>query len=160
MVTSVTTQDPPRQRERLTAAAGWVAAAFGAAHVVVAPWDVRETWLRVVDEGWWNTFTLDRATTPAELKRSEAFWLSIGSFGAPMLILGAYLVWSARQRRRVPSWVGVALLAWGVPLVIVLPASPGWAIPAAGVLVVLGDRRGHRPARRSSPAAAKGAAAG
>ncbi|WP_162458353.1 DUF6463 family protein [Pseudactinotalea terrae] len=146
MATTITGRPRPRleKGQRLTAAAGWVAASLGAVHVVVAPWDAREIWSSVAADRWWNAFTLDRATTLAELKRSEAFWVSMGSFGAPMLILGAYLLWSVRQRRRVPAWVGVALLVWGLPFVVVLPASPGWAIPVTGILVVLGDRRERR----------------
>jgi uncharacterized protein DUF6463 len=130
--------------DRLTKAAGWIAVAFGAAHVVVAPHEVREVWSQVAADGWWNTFTLDKATTLAQLERSQAFWITLGSFGAPMLVLGSHIVWSARQRHRVPGWIGWTLLAWGVPVVTALPASPGWAIPAVGGLLVLADRRRRR----------------
>jgi hypothetical protein len=136
------TSDP--KGDRLTKAAGWIAVAFGAVHVVVAPLDARDVWSQVAADGWWNTFTLDKATTLAQLERSQAFWVALGSFGAPMLVFGSYVVWSARQRHRVPGWIGWTLLAWGVPVVITLPASPGWAIPVAGGLIVLGDRRRRR----------------
>jgi hypothetical protein len=131
---------------RLTKAAGWIALAFGAVHVVVAPLDAGDVWSQVAADGWWNTFTLDKATTLAQLERSQAFWVSIGSFGAPMLVLGSYIVWSARQHHRVPGWIGGMVLAWGIPLVFTLPASPGWAIPVVGGLIVLGDRRRRRAA--------------
>lgn len=138
----------------LTRVAGWIATALGAVHLAVAPWDARSVWSRVAEVGWWNTFTLERATTVTELQRSEAFWVSLGSFGAPMLILGCWLLWSARHHNRVPWWIGGILIAWGLSVVTVLPASPGWAIPVIGILVILGDRaRGRGTAHASGPVA-------
>lgn len=132
---------------RLTEAAGWIAATFGTVHLAVAPLDTRGVWSQVVSDGWWNAFTLDRATSLAEFERSEAFWVTLGSFGAPMLALGSYVVWSARHGHRVPRWLGWTVFAWSVPLVSALPASPGWALPVIGGLIVLGDRKQKRPAR-------------
>jgi hypothetical protein len=84
------TRFPERRGARLTKAAGWIAIAFGAVHVITAPLESRprDIWSQVVDEGWWNTFTLDKATTLAELERSETFWVTLGSFGVPVLVLG------------------------------------------------------------------------
>lgn len=131
-------------------AAGWTAVAFGGVHAVVAPFQARETWSRVASEGWWDRFTLDEPSTPAEFERSHGFWVSVGSFGVPMLALGSYLLWSVRHGHRVPGWLGSLLLAWGVPLVIVLPRSPGWAIPVIGGLIVLGDRRNRLDTRAAT----------
>ncbi|PSL07035.1 hypothetical protein CLV30_102424 [Haloactinopolyspora alba] len=132
---------------RLTQSAGWIAAAFGTVHIAVAPLDTRDVWSQVVSEGWLNTFTLDKATSLAELERSETFWVTLGSFGAPMLVLGSSVVWSARHGHRVPGWLGWMVLGWSVPMVSVLPASPGWALPVVGGLIVLGDRERSRQAR-------------
>ena len=104
----------------------------------------RDVWSQVADEGWWNTFTLDESTTLAEFERSETFWVTLGSFGVPLLALGCYVVWSARQRQRVPGWLGWIMLAWSLPFVTALPASPGWALAVSGGLIVLGDRRSGR----------------
>lgn len=128
----------------LTKAAGWIAIAFGAVHVVVAPVSTRDAWSQVVSDGWWDTFTLDESATLTQLKRSETFWRTLGSFGAPVLVLGSYIVWSTHQHQRVPGWIGWTVLAWGLPFVTTLPRSPGWAIPAIGGLIVLGDRHGNR----------------
>ncbi len=125
---------------RLTKAAGWIAATFGAVHIAVATLiDRRDTWSDAIDEGWWNTFQLD-PTTAAEFERSEAFWLTAGSFGVPMLVLGCYIVWSANQRHPVPEWIGWIVGTWGLVVATTLPASPGWVIPVIGGLIVLGDR--------------------
>jgi hypothetical protein len=141
--------DRPAASERgawLTKAGGWVALAFGAAHVLVAPLESRsrDVWSQVADEGWWNTFTLDAPTTLGEFERSETFWLTLGSVGVPMLALGCYVVWSTHQGQRVPAWLGWILLAWGLVTVTALPASPAWALPISGALIALGGSRGNR----------------
>jgi Family of unknown function (DUF6463) len=140
------TRFPERRGVRLTKAAGWIAIAFGAVHVITAPLESRprDIWSQVVDEGWWNTFTLDKATTLAELERSETFWVTLGSFGVPVPVLGLYIEWATRQRQRVPGWIGWILLAWALPFVTALPASPGWALAVSGGLIVLGDGRRSR----------------
>ena len=130
-----------RRSGLLTKVAGWIAIAFGGLHLVVAPLDTSDIWSQVADDGWWNAFTLDESTTLAQFERSETFWVTLGSLGAPLLILGCYVVWATRQDQRVPGWIGWLTMAWGLTFVITLPASPGWAIPLIGGLIVLGDRR-------------------
>lgn len=134
----------------LTAAAGWIAVAFGTVHTVVAPLDTAATWGQVWTEGWWNTFTLDPPATFEQAERSAVFWTTLGSFGVPILALGGHILWSAHRRQRVPGGLGWLLLCWGATVVTALPASPGWAIPVIGALLVAGDR----PRRRDRPAAA------
>ncbi|RDI42778.1 DUF6463 family protein [Nocardia mexicana] len=126
---------------RSTQIAGWIAIAFGAIHTLVAPIDTRDTWSLVFSEGWWNTFTLDKATTLAQLERSETFWLTLGSFGVPILLLGCHLVWSARHHHRVPGWIGWLLVIWSLLLITAVPASPAWALLLSGGLITLGDSR-------------------
>jgi hypothetical protein len=133
-----------RRGVRLTKAGGWIAIAFGAVHVVVAPLESRDVWSQVVSDGWWNTFTLDESTTLPQFERSETFWNTLGSFGVPVLVLGLYVVSATRQRQRVPGWIGWIVLAWGLLIATALPASPAWALVVTGGLIVLGDRRGSR----------------
>lgn len=135
---------PGRAGVRATKAAGWLSVVFGTVHTALAPWDVREVWSKVADEGWLNTFTLARPTTLSDFERAEAFWVSMGSFGVPVLILGGYILWSARQGHRVPGWIGAVLVVWAGALVVVLPASPGWVLLGAGVLILVGDKRHGR----------------
>ncbi|MGH2713749.1 MAG: DUF6463 family protein [Thermoleophilaceae bacterium] len=137
-----------RRGVRLTKVGGWIAIVFGAVHVVVAPLESRsrDVWSQAVDEGWWNTFTLDESTTLAQFERSETFWVTLGSFGVPVLVLGCYVVWATHQRQRVPGWIGWIVLTWGLVFVTALPASPGWALAVSGGLIVLGDRRSSRAA--------------
>jgi hypothetical protein len=146
----------------LTQAGGWIALVFGAAHVIIAPLESRrrDVWSDAADEGWWNTFTLAESTTLTEFERSHTFWVTLGSWGVPVLALGCYVVWSARQGQRVPGWIGWIMLAWSLPFVTALPASPGWLFAVSGALIVLGDRRRGRavPVRGAHESAIKGAA--
>jgi hypothetical protein len=139
---------------RLAETAGWMGVAFGAAHVVVSPVGTPVKWGEVLSEGWWNTFTLAPSVTTADLQRAETFWISIGSFGAPMLVLGCYTVWAARNEVRVPGWVGGMLATWGLTLATALPASPGWVIPAMGGLLVWADAQRLRTAPTTSTSTA------
>jgi hypothetical protein len=83
----------------------------------------------VCADGWWNAFTLNEPTTLGEAERVLTFWQTLGSFGYPLLALGGYVVWSAHEGRRVPGWLGGIVLAWGLPFVTAMPASPGWPSP-------------------------------
>jgi hypothetical protein len=141
---------------RLTATAGWIGVAFGTAHSVIAPLGTPVRWSEIFSEGWWGTFTLRASTTTADLQRAETFWISIGSFGVPMLALGSLTVWAARNEVRVPGGIGYLLGAWGLVLSTSLPASPGWALPVMGALLVAADARLGRSA---DPRSAVGAAA-
>jgi len=118
--------------QRLTKAAGWTAIALGGVHLVVVPIRTRQTWSQVWADGWWNTFTLRQSTTLAGAQRSETFWTTLGSFGAPMLTLGCHIAWASHHGQRVPGWLGWIVLAWGVPFATALPASPGPVIPIIG----------------------------
>src|SRR5437763_3906882 len=137
-----------RRSAHLTTMAGWMAVILGAIHIVVVPLRRRENLSQVCTDGWWNAFTLDESTTLAEAERAVTFWQTLGSFGYPMLALGGHLVWSAHRRRRVPGWLGGIVLGWGLPFVTAMPASPGWAIPVIGGLIIAGDTGGRDPEPR------------
>ena len=136
------------RRADLTGLAGWMAVTLGAVHIVVVPLRRRKNLSQVWVDGWWNAFTLDEPTTLAEAERVVTFWQTLGSFGYPMLALGGYVVSSTHQGRHVPGWLGGIVLAWGLPFVTAMPASPGWAIPVIGGLIVAGDTGGPGPEPR------------
>ncbi|GAB3536394.1 hypothetical protein GCM10027403_17030 [Arthrobacter tecti] len=139
------------KRVPLVEAAGWIAIGMGAVHVVVAPLERGNVWSQVLGDGVWNTFTLKTPSTISEFERAETFWTTVGSWGVPTLAFGGYVVWSARQCHRVPGWLGCTFLAWGAALVIVLPASPGWAFLLVGGLIAFGDRRRQRCSPSQGP---------
>ncbi|MFD9884700.1 DUF6463 family protein [Streptomyces alboflavus] len=125
-------------RPKLARAAGWIAVAFGAIHIVVAPLDKRDVWSDIFEQGPWRTISLD--VTPGNLAYSEAFWVGPASFGVPVLLFGAFVLWAAKRGARVPAAFGWAMTAWGAVLAALLPASPAWALVAVGVLLVLAAR--------------------
>jgi hypothetical protein len=127
-----------RSRRNIARAAGWIAVAFGVVHVVVAPLEERHLWADIFGEGAWNTISLE--LTPENLAYSHAFWIWPGSFGVPVLLLGAFVVWTTRRGERIPASFGWAMIAWGAVLVVLLPASPAWALLLVGVLLVLAAR--------------------
>lgn len=126
-----------KKRNVLTRAAGWIAVGFGVVHTVVAPLDQRDVWSDILKQGPWNTISLEREPTLEGLRYSEAFWIWPGSFGVPVLLLGGFVLWTARRGERVPAPFGWAMTAWGAALVALLPASPAWALLLVGVLLVL-----------------------
>jgi hypothetical protein len=127
-------------RERAVEAGGWLMLAFGVVHTALATWGTRAEWSRVHAEGWWDTARV-RPRNGAELTRAHVLWMTAGSFGGPCAALGALTVSSARAGRPVSRWVGGTLLAWSVPLVVVLPRSPSWLAPVFAGLLLLGGRR-------------------
>ena len=135
------------RRVELTTVAGWMAVTLGAVHVVVVPMRKRAKLSQVWADGWWNAFTLEEPTTLAEAERALTFWQTLGSFGYPMVALGGHLAWSAHRGRRAPGWLGGIVLAWGLPFVTGMPASPGWALPVIGGLILAGDMGDRGPER-------------
>lgn len=123
------------RRRRAVETGAWLTLAFGAVHTALATWGTRAEWARIHREGWWDTARL-HPTDRAGLTRGLVLWMTLGSFGVPCTALGALLVSSTRRGQPVPRWVGGGLLAWSVPLVVVLPRSPSWVAPVfAGLLL-------------------------
>jgi len=129
---------PPSTR-RLTMCGGLLAVAGGVVHVGAAVLMRRDVWSQIVDEGFVNTVTLD---PPADrVAVAEAFWFSPGSFGVPLLLLGALVTWQARRGQRVPGALGWGVVAWAVLLGVLSGFDAGtMTILLIGVLLVAGDR--------------------
>ncbi|MEV2256964.1 DUF6463 family protein [Streptomyces sp. NPDC050147] len=138
MTSSNVTRTSRLNKPKLTRAAGWIAVGFGVVHLVVSPLDKRDVWSDIFDQGPWRTISLD--VTSKNLAYSEAFWVAPASFGMPVLLLGAFVLWTAKRGERVPAPFGWAMTAWGVVLVALLPVSPAWALLLVGVLLVLAAR--------------------
>lgn len=123
---------------------------FGVIHTVVAPLEQRQrdVWGDILEQGPWRTLSLDDVT-PENLPYSEAFWIWPGSFGVPVLLLGAFVVWTAGRGERVPAPFGWAMIAWGAVLVALLPKSPAWALLLVGLLLALAARAPAAGVRRA-----------
>lgn len=95
-----------------TAWGGLLAVAGGTGHTVVAALERSAIWSQVVDQGFFGT--IPAAPTPDRLAVVEAFWYSPGSFGVPLLLLGALVTWLTRRGQRVPAWLGLGFSAWAL----------------------------------------------
>ncbi|MCX4583913.1 DUF6463 family protein [Streptomyces sp. NBC_01481] len=65
-----------------------------------------------------------------------AFWISIGSFAVPLLLLGLLVSWLGRQGVRVPSSVGWGLAAWSAVGAVVVEPTPMLLVLVPAVLLI------------------------
>jgi hypothetical protein len=136
----------------LSAWGGLLAVFGGLFHTVVAALERSEVWAQIVDEGFFNTVTL--VPSADRLAVAEAYWFSVGSFGVPLLLLGALVTWLTRRGERVPGWVGCGVAAWAVLLGLLGAFDTGSIVLLSiGVLLAVGGWNARRaPARRTRPA--------
>ncbi|MCO1654087.1 DUF6463 family protein [Pseudonocardia humida] len=127
---------------------GLCAVCGGVLHTVASALMRRDVWAQVFDEGFFNTVTLD--PSPERLAVAEAFWLTPGSFGVPLLLLGSLVTRLARRGERVPGWLGWGVAAWAVLLGMLGGFDLGTSILLLiGGLLVAGARKVRRaPGRR------------
>ena len=118
---------------------GQIAVLLGIFHLAANVVDYAGELGEILDRGVWNSLTPN--PTADELPQALAFWITFGSFGVPLLLLGAYVAWAAGRGVRVPAALGWGLAGWAAASGVLLSRSPFWLglVPAA--LVVVGDRR-------------------
>jgi hypothetical protein len=118
--------------------AGGIFTVLGAAHLVLglallAPhharaWATGELWL---PEG-----------ALAEMSPAAGgFWMTVGSFGAPLLALGLTVLWLHRRGIAPPAFIGWIVLAWSVTAALVFEPAPWIAAVVGAVLLLAGTRR-------------------
>ncbi|MEV0646751.1 DUF6463 family protein [Phytomonospora sp. NPDC050363] len=90
-------------------------------------WFARELWLSGESE-------MSMSALPPE---AGAFWLSLGSFGLPLLLLGALVVRLGRRGEAPPAYVGWGVGVWGALGAYLLEPTPFvlTLIPATLLLV-------------------------
>jgi hypothetical protein len=128
--------------------AGRILVIFGTGHLTGAfALTVREhadRWLSLelwrLDEG-----ILDMSPAMA------AFWLTTGSFAAPLVLLGAVLLWLDRRGMAPPRFVAWPLVAWSALAALLLEPAPWLLITAAGGLLVAAGRSAPDRAVHSPP---------
>ncbi len=125
-------------RVNFTSAGGWVAIVGSVIHLVLTSYTHAGVWTDIVSAGWWNTVTLRPRTE--QLRVAETFWITPGSFAVPLLVLGIFVVFSAREGHRVPGALGWILAAWGAVGASLMPMSGAWLFIVVGLLFVAGDR--------------------
>lgn len=133
--------------------AGRLMVFYGAAHTVgalAAEGAARHigTWL---SRDMWGESLSDMS--PA----MSAYWLSINSFGPPVVLLGCAVLWMNRRGIRPPAFIGWALAAWVA--VGTLVAGPGVGqdvilLIACALIIATSRRQGAAPAASQGELAA------
>ncbi|GAA2389885.1 DUF6463 family protein [Nonomuraea africana] len=70
-----------------------------------------------------------------------AFWLTIGSFGLPLLLLGLLIGWLGRRDVTPPAFLAWTLGAWGTILALLFEPSPAILLWVPAVMLLVAARR-------------------
>jgi hypothetical protein len=111
--------------------AGYWLIAVAALHVLAGL-----TW---VDRSGFRT----RVSPPWEggdMRLQRDFWSQIGSFAAPLGLLGGLIAWTAHRGADPPLWLGVLLLVWVVAAIVRAPRGGFWLALVPAVLLILSGR--------------------
>ena len=123
--------------------AGWLMALYGAAHTLGAL-TVEGAALHA---GAWFSGQLWGEDLAAMSPANSAYWLSLGSFGVPLVLIGAVVLWLDRRGITPPPFIAWTLgILTAVDAVINLP-SPWPVLLLANVLLLVGTRRAGRDHR-------------
>ena len=129
--------------------AGWLIVLFGAAHTLGA--------LTVLGAarhaGTWFSGGLWRDDLADMSPANSALWLSLDSFGVPLIVVGLVVLWLDRRGITPPPFIAWVLGAWTVLDAVILALTP-WPIMlvAVGLLLAGARRAAHRDNMRSAAA--------
>ncbi|MER6950237.1 DUF6463 family protein [Nonomuraea sp. NPDC000554] len=125
--------------------AGWLIAFVGTAHTLGAL--VLEKAAR--HAGAWFSGELWGEDLAAMSPANSAFWLSLNSFGIPILMVGLLVLWLDRRNITPPAFIAWTLGILTVLDAVVLGPTPGLITLVAVILLLTGIRRA---ARHGNPA--------
>jgi hypothetical protein len=72
---------------------------------------------------------------------NSALWLSFESFGIPLILIGATIVWMDRRGITPPAFIGWAMAAWTLVDATILLFTPWPIMLVASTMLVLGWQR-------------------
>ncbi|MEC3957730.1 DUF6463 family protein [Nocardia sp. CDC153] len=120
--------------------AGRLIVFFGAAHTILAL--TLERALRYA--GDWFTGSLWHDDLSAMSPANSALWLSVDSFGIPLVLVGLTILWLDRRGLTPPSFIAPVIGAWTALGALIMPLTP-WPIMAVATgLLIAGSRRTAR----------------
>ncbi len=138
----------PLANDRRVKWAGRLLVAFGAGHLIGAfaltlkdhghRWFSAELWR--LDEG-----ILDMSPAMA------AFWLTTGSFAAPLILFGAMVLWLDRQGIAPPRFLAWMLVVWSAVAAVILEPAPWVLLTVAGGLLIAAAGPSRHDAVRTVP---------
>jgi hypothetical protein len=126
--------------------AGWLIVLFGAAHTLAAltlEKAARHAGVWFSGGLWDEDFA---AMSPAD----SAFWLSIGSFGVPLIVVGLTVLWLDRRGITPPPFIAWTLAIWTVFVAVVLVHTPWPILLLANILLLTGTRRATLHAEKAT----------
>ncbi|MGW0531185.1 DUF6463 family protein [Streptomyces sp. NPDC003032] len=75
---------------------------------------------------------------------NSAYWLSLGSFGVPLVVVGLMVLWLERRGITPPSFIAWTLGLWTVADAVILLLTPWPVLLVASGLLLAGARRAAR----------------
>ncbi|MCT7661385.1 hypothetical protein [Mycobacterium deserti] len=117
--------------------AGWLIVFYGSAHTLGALFVLGA--VRHADA--WFSGALWREDLTDMSPANSALWLSVDSFGVPLILVGLTVLWMNGRGVTPPAFIAWILLAWTVVDAVILLFTPWPIILLAGILLVLGIRR-------------------
>ena len=121
----------------MTTWAGWLITLFGTAHTLLSLTLEKAA----THAGTWFSGGLWGEDFTAMSPEHSAYWLSVASFGVPLVIVGLTVLWLDRHGITPPSFIAWILLLWTVVGAVVLVATPWPILLVACVLLLTGARR-------------------
>ncbi|MFI1935648.1 DUF6463 family protein [Streptomyces purpureus] len=117
----------------MTRWAGWILQALGMLHLVVLGAQNTQYFGDWLTGALWN---LPREEFVHPAGAAGAFWVSIGSFALPLILLGALVLSLARREVRVPPFIGWALTAWAFVGAAIMEPTPMILVLVPAVLLI------------------------
>ena len=108
--------------------AGYWLIAVAAFHLLAAL-----TW---VDRGGFRT-TVSPPWAGDDMRLQRDFWSQIGSFAAPLGLLGGLIAWTAHHGSVPPLWLGAVLLAWLAVAIARAPRGGFWLAVVPALMLIL-----------------------
>ncbi|OYP19293.1 hypothetical protein CFC35_36405 [Streptomyces sp. FBKL.4005] len=120
--------------------AGWIITLCGTSHTLGALTVEKAahhagTWF---SGGLWHEDLADMS--PA----GSAYWLSLDSFGIPLVLIGLTVLWLDRRGITPPAFIAWTLGVWTVVDAVILPFTPWPLFVLACALLLTGIRRARR----------------
>jgi hypothetical protein len=119
--------------------AGWLIVLVGAGHLLAA----LALYARP-HVGAWFSGALWGEDLAAMSDAGAALWLTVDSFGVPLILVGVTVLWLERRGLAPPSFIAWTVGVWAVVEAVIFGPSPSWVLPVAAGLLLAGARRVRR----------------